>query len=373
MYLDYHAEAVFWALRKAGIKVLKWTVSDFPADQSLSLKLTTDSFAINCMDRTKDRAGLTGDGAIGDHFSHVWYRRIGRPQIDLPSTSGDLPFIRSESEFARRGIISSMIRATSWINSPRAHNFASNKVNQLSVASKIGLRIPKTLISNDPTAIRNFIRDTGPVIFKPFNTPKWRNEDGSQQFYTPTTLVDLEAVEDSSESLAICPGIFQEYLEKAHELRVTILGPKITALKISTRDTEKETVDWRVAPALSIYERAELPPEIETKILNFMNATGLVFGCMDLVVMPNGEHVFLEINPAGQFLWKEDFCPKIPMLRDFTKHFARTPSEISEIEKADISLENFAKSDDAIKLVEASSSPPNRQKINYQYDTSLVE
>ena len=48
-----------------------------------------------------------------------------------------------------------------------------------------------------------------------------------------------------------------------------------------------------------------------------MRELGLVFGCIDLIVTPEGEHVFLEINEMGQFLWVEQGAPACPMLRAF--------------------------------------------------------
>ena len=37
-----------------------------------------------------------------------------------------------------------------------------------------------------------------------------------------------------------------------------------------------------------------------------MNRLGLAFGAIDLVLTPEGQYVFLEINPSGQWLWLED-------------------------------------------------------------------
>ena len=42
-----------------------------------------------------------------------------------------------------------------------------------------------------------------------------------------------------------------------------------------------------------------------------MDRLGLVFGCLDLVVTPEGEHVFLEVNEMGQFLWLEEYNPAL--------------------------------------------------------------
>ena len=50
----------------------------------------------------------------------------------------------------------------------------------------------------------------------------------------------------------------------------------------------------------------ELPDEIQLKLLKLHAALGLTFGAYDLIVTPNREYVFLEVNPAGQWLWLED-------------------------------------------------------------------
>ncbi len=31
----------------------------------------------------------------------------------------------------------------------------------------------------------------------------------------------------------------------------------------------------------------------------------MVYGALDFIVTPEGQHVFLEVNPAGQYLWVE--------------------------------------------------------------------
>jgi len=48
-------------------------------------------------------------------------------------------------------------------------------------------------------------------------------------------------------------------------------------------------------------ESVALPSLVETKIKMFMKRIGLRFGCLDMIVTPEGEYVFLEINPNGQW------------------------------------------------------------------------
>jgi hypothetical protein len=39
-----------------------------------------------------------------------------------------------------------------------------------------------------------------------------------------------------------------------------------------------------------------------------MERLGIVFGCLDFIVTPEGRHVFLEVNQMGQFTFVESYC-----------------------------------------------------------------
>ena len=108
------------------------------------------------------------------------------------------------------------------------------------------------------------------------------------------------------DSLKMSPSIFQEEIyPKAYELRITIVGNQIFAVKINACGDEKIMLDWRKKPKLNDFEvkmePIELPEEIRNKIFNFIEEIGLKYGCIDLVVKPNGEYIFFEINPNGQW------------------------------------------------------------------------
>jgi hypothetical protein len=53
------------------------------------------------------------------------------------------------------------------------------------------------------------------------------------------------------------------------------------------------------------YQAHELPPETAAKLHELMGCLGLTYGAIDLRLMPEGRYVFLEVNPAGQFLYIE--------------------------------------------------------------------
>jgi glutathione synthase/RimK-type ligase-like ATP-grasp enzyme len=50
------------------------------------------------------------------------------------------------------------------------------------------------------------------------------------------------------------------------------------------------------------HRKVVLPDDIRNQILNLMKKLGLVFGCIDMIVTPNDEYFFLEINPSIEWL-----------------------------------------------------------------------
>jgi hypothetical protein len=70
------------------------------------------------------------------------------------------------------------------------------------------------------------------------------------------------------------------------------------------------------------YERHDLPVEVQQKLLLLMRRIGLEYGAIDLRLRPDGQYVFFEVNPAGQFLFVEHAC-KLPISDVLARHLAR--------------------------------------------------
>ena len=98
--------------------------------------------------------------------------------------------------------------------------------------------------------------------------------------------------------------IFQSYIEADVDLRITIVGDKIFAAAIHSQDTSYK-VDFRMDIGAAKVEAATLPSDVEAKLLALMRRLCLVYGAIDMRRRPDGSHVFLEINPAGQWLFIE--------------------------------------------------------------------
>ncbi len=197
---------------------------------------------------------------------------------------------------------------------------------QLSLAKRVGFKIPKTRISNSPSAIKEFLtdKDNGGYIYKPFYSAYWELESGGAA-RLPTTDIELNQL-PSDDVLRLTPGIFQEKVDKAYEVRVTIMGRSCVAVRINSQEYDEAKTDWRQADLVDLnLERIDLPEGVFRACIQVMRSVGIVFGCFDFIVTPDGSYVFLEVNEAGQFLWIEHVLTDVPLL-DMMCQFLLTAS-----------------------------------------------
>jgi len=353
---DIHAAAVLWAFEALGQECIFWPSGKFPAEQRLSL-----SFA-------EAQAGssprIEMEAQAFPAVQAVWNRRPHGPK--LPTT---LP--ESEHEFAEiesRILLHSTMRLLSpgalWINPPHAAEADSYKPLQLSLAVKAGFHVPETLFSNDPDAIAEFHRrHNGDIVYKCFQGNAWKLEDGSGRIYAMNRTVPVSAEDlEQRDALSAAPGIFQRRIEKAFELRVTAMGRTLIAARIDSQAHEASREDWRSGQHLLDLEPFTLPEEIAEKCRRYMRAAGLRFGCFDFIVTPEDEYYFLEVNQAGQFLWKEARCPELPMLQVFCDFLiAADPDFLWQLRAPEVTFAGYLASD-AGKAFEARTNPTGSAK-----------
>ncbi len=105
-----------------------------------------------------------------------------------------------------------------------------------------------------------------------------------------------------AEALRHSPMVFQELIPKACELRVAWVAGEAFAGALDASGTSRGQTDWRrAAPGECRWQGAELPAEVSRGLRALMSELGLVYGAIDLIRTPSGEHVFLEVNPGGEW------------------------------------------------------------------------
>jgi glutathione synthase/RimK-type ligase-like ATP-grasp enzyme len=115
----------------------------------------------------------------------------------------------------------------------------------------------------------------------------------------PLRKADLEHLSQ----VRLAPHLFQRCIEKSCDLRVTIVGAKIFAIRIDSQ-AGRGKLDWRHDYSVEMVP-CELPENLQVQCLDLMKRFGLNYGALDFILSATGEYVFLEINCAGQYLWIE--------------------------------------------------------------------
>ena len=157
------------------------------------------------------------DGVDARDLRVMWWRR---PQPYMPSddvTDAPGPDVRRR-RVCGRGRRAVVCLDAVWVNDPDRDEAASRKMWQLKVASEIGLRVPRTCMTNSPERARQFIAgEPGDVIYKAFSaTPEtWRET----RVVTETQIGQLDQVR-------LAPVIFQEAIPGGCDIRVTMVGDR---------------------------------------------------------------------------------------------------------------------------------------------------
>ncbi len=238
----------------------------------------------------------------------VWWRRChGRPEVpDHVTDRAMRQLVVKDSRAATRGAFLAAFNGT-WLSDPYATERAQNKLLQLRIAQEVGLTVPRTLVSSDPTAIREFTRSMGGRVIG--------------KTLTGLLGTGLEAGRIRSDSLTddhelrLAPTIYQEEIPGTDHLRVQVFGPDVYAARITSA-----ALDWRLAGDMRV-EPVPLAETLQDALRAVVSRLGLRMGIFDLKVRPDGHPVFLEINPQGQFLFVEGMSD-MPLTAAFARFAA---------------------------------------------------
>ena len=287
---DTHTGAVLSELAELGTEAVVLNLSTLP--QLASLSYSYDGPTTELLYAQNEETAL----ALHE-FGAVWWRR---PQyVDMSHVPDEDARLFSEGEWdeALAGLWP-MLDAF-WINQPHVDRLASRKSWQLKEAKQIGLRIPRTLITNNPVHARAFIESCGgpeQTIYKSFSATysAWRET----RRLRPDELGLIDMV-------SVAPVIFQEYVPAGVDLRITVIDGDVFPAVIQTDSTDYEA-DFRMSLGRGVaITEGTIPADVEEGLLRLMQRLGLVYGAIDIRRTPEGEHFFLEVNTAGQWLFVE--------------------------------------------------------------------
>ncbi|MDI1449082.1 MvdC/MvdD family ATP grasp protein [Polyangium sp. 6x1] len=221
----------------------------------------------------------------------IWLWRVW-PRIEAKGMAAEKEVVNREAGALFFGALA--LLEGRWVDAPERARAAENKLLQLRLARECGLRIPDTRFTSDPDAARAlFEAHEGRVVCK-LHAPLEYGMQAGRAFPTrrlrTKDLAHLDALRRG-------PMIFQEEIPKALELRVAWAGG---AAWTGALDGKECGADWRFSQAGSWKPHA-LDVATKGKLAELMRRLGLRQGCLDLIVTPGGETVFLEVNPTGEW------------------------------------------------------------------------
>jgi len=234
-------------------------------------------------------------------FSSVYFRRPELPIINTNDLcSGEIQFLKNEFYYALEGLYK-ILKNLYWINPIYAIREAENKIYQLELAKSIGFCIPNSIVTNIYTdALEFYNRNNTNCIVKPIKSGLIEDKNTPKVVFT-----NLLKEKPHREQIEVSPNFFQAHIKKSYDVRVTMVGEKAFAALIDSQNNEETMVDWRRGEFSLKHTKIELPDEILKQCITLLKALNLRFGAIDFVLDTNGNFIFLEINPNGQWAWIE--------------------------------------------------------------------
>lgn len=177
-----------------------------------------------------------------------------------------------------------------------------NKIEVLRKASELGIKVPKSIITNDSAKIKDFsdLCDDG-VICKTLYNLIMPNEGRKEDFLISGYTKSIETQDHSKE---FYPSLIQENIIKKYEVRTFILDGECHSAALWSQSSDETTQDFRASLSAESKPRTtayKLPGDLQNKIIELARFFKLNSCSIDIMKGVDDKYYFLEINPVGQF------------------------------------------------------------------------
>jgi hypothetical protein len=270
---DFAADTVIRRLRGRGVPVVRWNAETLAETAPL-------------WQPTRAQAG-------GPSYRSVWLRQY---VTEPPVTAGveafdDALVVRAQW---RDWVATIDADAAPWMNPLWAARRAENKVVQLREATSLGLRLPATVVTNDPDHARAFRDEQAgkAAVVKSLAAGYYAFSDRSFMFTTALTDDVL-----STPGWRAQPLIVQQRIARTRDIRALVVDGHLVAA--ARNNTYLDSTDWRLTPRTR-WQQIALPTDVHNGCVELTRALGLAYCAIDLV--DDGDTLwFLEANQAGEF------------------------------------------------------------------------
>jgi len=316
---DSHVGPVAGHFEQAGIPWVRLNTEDFATNVELIVTATGILYIRD-----------SGKTIRLEEVGAVWYRKPDPVSIAhfTGLEPGALEYVEAEFGETLLGLYS-LLNHVPWINNPFSTRIAHRKMLQLRTAANLGFNTPRTIITNRPEAALAFARALpGDVALKSLGAivvTQAPSKDELIQYGLFTRRVSLAELQTVKETIRNQPTVFQEFLEKKYELRITCVGDQKFACRIESRADDLTADDYRF-DTKRLQHTPQDCPELARRLDGYMRAFGLNFACFDILVTKNNTPVFLEANCNGQWYWIEQMTG-LPIARAVAQYLIATQNK----------------------------------------------
>jgi glutathione synthase/RimK-type ligase-like ATP-grasp enzyme len=202
-----------------------------------------------------------------------------------------------------------ILRGKKWLPDYRNAEVYSNKLVAYAIARECGLRTPASFVANRKALLQQAHESCGgDVITKPIDYCGYYINDGHAYtaFTSPLTGEDINSLPNE-----FFPALIQEKVKRRYEVRVFYLEPDFYATAIiNEQRAGQETADIKLLfeENHTHFVPYQLPQKVQQQLRRLMKRTGLTTSSLDLIRNENGDYIFIDINPAGQYLAPSERC-----------------------------------------------------------------
>jgi len=286
--LNLKESSIIWKNNRVSLKNIKtlWLRRTRPYERPFFDKKETH----NLISRSKKKEELA-----------ITFRQLSR--IKHFHQRGVIQFLRS--------LVLSLPQTTRVVSDIFSIERSNNKWFQLLKAEEVGLKIPRTLITNNGDEIYSFFTMNGSdrIVAKDYGTFVMSLND-QQTLFLGTEFISGEAALCLKGQSLKTPRIFQEYVSGL-DARITVIGNKVLGCFLDIKDKKlSRGPDMRRYYDSIVHKPVQrhVLKKLRPKLLEFMKTQGLEISSMDFKFNAEKEEfIFLESNPGGQYVWPEEY------------------------------------------------------------------
>lgn len=238
------------------------------------------------------RVSINGDSCTYNS-GRGWLRRYAPSAWGIGVASG------SEEAVSKRAFLSligsiSRLGTREWLTELSDLLHAEDRLVQLEAAKALGVATPDTLVTSD--AKEAVARFGDSFVVKPLSGGYFISPDGEPRAVFATTITRTEAAELD---FASAPFVAQAVIRAHRHLRVVTVKDRVWAAEL---DAEPFPLDWREAEFAHSLWRPARDTRVEKLALRLARELRVGYSSQDWL-LPEGDPVFLDLNPGGQWLF----------------------------------------------------------------------